>query len=119
MAESIRKKSLEIAQKLMKEQSKQPEETQHLTYCPICYTNAIDSILISERSTVRFEQCSHAFCCECTLEQLKMWINNGEIDKLKCFDHDCGTEISDDNLRQILIQLDAEYLMVKYERFKK
>ena len=48
-----------------------------------------------------------------------MWINKGEVDKLKCFDYDCTKEISDANLRQILTQLDADYLMDKYERFKK
>ena len=52
MAASIREKSIKIANKLMKAQ---PEETQHLTYCPICYTNVIDSILLSEQSTVRFD----------------------------------------------------------------
>ena len=86
----------------MKEQSEWPEETQHHTYCPICYTNVKDSIFVSERSTVKFEQCGHTYCSGCTLEQLKMWISKGDVDKLKCFDYDCTNEISDDNLRQIL-----------------
>ena len=102
IAASMRKKSLKIAEKLIKDQSEWHEQTQHQIYCPICYNNVIDSIFESGSKTVRFEQCSHAFCSDCTLEQLKMWISKGEVDKLKCFDYDCTNEISDDNLRQIL-----------------
>ena len=98
----MRKKSLKIAEKLIKEQSEWPEVTQRQTYCPICYTNVIDSIFEYESKTVTFEKCCHAFCSDCTLEQLKMWINKGNVDKLKCFDYDCTNEITDDNLRQIL-----------------
>ena len=72
------------------EENKAAEEDEE-SYCTICYTNEIQipGKPITDLLTVEFE-CSHRFCSECTIEQLKSNIEKAEIDKLKCFDYECG-----------------------------
>lgn len=72
------------------EEDKAAEEDEE-SYCEICYTNVIQKpgTPITDLQTVEFE-CSHRFCSECTIEQLKGCIEKAEIDKLKCFDYECG-----------------------------
>ena len=67
--------------------------------------------------TVEFE-CKHRFCCECVVETLKQKINNAELDKLNCFDFNCGQPISDTKLKDILISNKLRDLYDKKKRFE-
>ena len=60
--------------------------------------------------------CGHRFCKECTIASLKECIERAELDKVKCFDHECQQPIEMNVLRDILGSGSA--LFAKYERFK-
>ena len=66
-------------------------------YCSICYYNVIvnqgNPIPDHDKMTVEFD-CGHRFCSECAVEQLRGNIERAELDKIKCFDYECGQDIS-------------------------
>ena len=88
--------------------------------CLICYTNEItrQGQPVTDLSTVELE-CSHRFCSECTVESLRVKIESAEIDKLKCFDYECGQVISISKVKTILMERNLDELFQKLERFKK
>ena len=67
-------------------------EAEEATYCSICYFNEIIStdkpIPEGELVTVQLE-CSHRFCSDCTVEQLKQHIETAAIERLVCLDFEC------------------------------
>ena len=92
-----------------------------VTYCSICYIFPIveegKPIPEGDKGTVEFE-CGHRFCEECTIEQLKQYIERAEISKIKCFEHECQKPISDERIKEILSVREMGDLVSKYDRFK-
>ena len=70
-----------------------------------------------DKMTLEFE-CKHRFCTECVIEALTTFINSAEIDKLNCFDYNCGRQISDKKLREIFIAHNRTDLYDKKKRFE-
>ena len=97
LAASIKMQSMKIAEQLIKarEESKEDEKN----YCTICYSNEIDPE--DSETTITFE-CGHAFCSECTLGQLRILIEKADLEKIRCFEHECAnTSISEKKLQEI------------------
>ena len=42
---------------------------------------------------ITLEGCRHRFCSECTVEQLKSWVNARQVEALPCFDFECSEPI--------------------------
>ena len=95
------------------------EEEENL--CPVCYSNPIvkdsEPLIPGDTGTVEFE-CKHRFCSDCTVEQLKNYVESAEIEKIKCFDYGCRRPISATKVKEIFTKMDLPHLFRKYERFK-
>ena len=84
-------------------------------YCPICYTNELTTDS-NDLKTIALD-CGHRFCSECTVEMLKQQIERADIDKIKCFDHECLKPILKEKLVEIFKDRNMD-LLNKYDRFK-
>lgn len=85
------KSIMELARALSRKfSSKEGIESDHESqeepknYCPICYTNEIVlSPTPANQNTWEFT-CGHRFCVECTREDMRIKINQFDIEKLIC-----------------------------------
>ena len=118
-AANFRRRCTLMAQKLREQFSEDKSilsgEDEEAPYCQICYTNQLRK---DRPDAVLSLECAHSFCSECSLQQLRLLIERADVEKVKCFDFECGAFISGPALQRILEQHDQGDLWQKYERFR-
>ena len=78
--------------------------------CGICG----EEIPYKERKKVN-QPCKHLFCVDCWFEYLKEKINNANVYKINCMQHECGYSLSEYFVKSILGQ--NTQLLQKYDKF--
>lgn len=63
--------------------------------CQICYDSKPEKDFFSL-------ECGHKFCLDCTKQQLKILIINSKILKISCFEPQCGTTFTDNQIKNVL-----------------
>ena len=81
-------------------------------FCLVC-----DNKLTIEELNDNFIDCFHGFCNSCYYDYLKENINNNNIEKIKCLEHNCDNILFDDFIQDHL-KNDIP-LLEKYIKFKK
>jgi hypothetical protein len=77
--------------------------------CPVCFCTYSDMAELHEFN------CKHYFCNTCIKEFLTLLINENQVDKIKCLDHNCPGRIQELELEIFL----DENLISKYSKFSK
>jgi hypothetical protein len=86
------------------------EDKEQPNYCPICYTNEIvPSPNPLNQITWEFT-CGHRFCVECTREDMRIKINQFDIEKLICLQDQCKKKVTTAELTNLFGQTEPETL---------
>ena len=95
-----------------------PRDSVPTELCEICYTNEIQtgSGPITDDITIELG-CGHRFCKDCCKECLGGHIRNNALNKIVCFAHGCGENITMQKLEKIFTGEDRE-LLDKLDYFK-
>ena len=78
--------------------------------CEVCYDNIEDKKLNAI-------PCGHLFCTHCWFNYLKTLITEAKVEKIKCMNHECKEEISEEFILKHLSE--NKKLIEKYRKFKK
>ena len=78
--------------------------------CEVCYEQIEDKKL----NTI---PCGHLFCTHCWFNYLKTLISEAKVEKIKCMNHECNENISEEFILEHIS--DNNDLIEKYKKFKK
>ena len=96
------------------------EKKSGATYSSYLYKNKIECGICGEEIDNNekkkiIQPCKHYFCADCWLEYLKEKINNANVYKISCMNHECNYSLSEHFIKSIIKQ-DAK-LLQKYDKF--
>lgn len=107
----IKDKSKNMADRIEKEMGPISQKA-----CQICFEEKIDTEFFKGLG----DECQHRqYCLGCTREQIKVFVNDSKVMKIKCFNPDCKVTFDDARVKAVLsgnAELDAIY--IKYLKFK-
>ena len=78
--------------------------------CEVCYEKIEDK----ELNKI---PCGHLFCTQCWFNYLKTLITEAKVEKIKCMNHECDENISEEYILKYISQ--DKNLIDKYKKFKK